>query len=133
LRSDATHKATMDASFVKFTATFKDGADRNVVGVKTAQCQINNIQYRSYEPQTDVSICKSPVNTVDHQAEILQLLARAIDAKCRTKDNYQMFRCLEKALGYSHCSSEIREAVSRLIWSESDEVVDYLEVLQSKT
>jgi hypothetical protein len=63
----------------------------------------------------------------DNKAEIQQLLAQAIDAKCRLVDNYQMFRCLELALEISRCSNEVRVAVTRLIQSESEDAHDYLD------
>jgi hypothetical protein len=68
-----------------------------------------------------------PNRMADYKAEIQQLLAQAIDAKCRLMENYQMFRCLELALEISRCSNEVREAVTRLIRSESEGAHDYLD------
>ena len=67
---------------------------------------------------------------MDHQAEILQQLSKAIDAKCRLQDNYQMFRCLENALGYEQTIRMHREALGHILFGGSSDAGDYVADLE---
>jgi len=53
----------------------------------------------------------------EEKADILYLLARAIDAKCRLDDHYQMFCCLENLLQQG--TEEI--VIQQILWSESSD------------
>ena len=63
------------------------------------------------------------------QADTQQLIAQAIDAKCRLEDNFELFKSLNKVLSSIDDTRKKNDLVSRLLWDQSKEEHEYLALL----
>ena len=79
----------------------------------------------SYETLTTVSIGKMLVPMAT-QADIHQLIAQAIDAKCRLEDNFELFTCLSRLIS----KGIDRKIIKALIEADTTDEAEYLQYLE---